>query len=140
MTGPETEPEQRDPRTEGRAPRRRVVVLASAATLLGILVLLLMSVALLTRTEFGREQIRQYGVRLLKGAVHGKLYVGKLGGSIIGEITVDSLELRDQDDTLFIASGPASLRFDPRDLFDMRFLFSDLRLTNPVVNINLDSA
>jgi translocation and assembly module TamB len=119
--------------------RRRLVVLASAATLIGIFTVAVLSVALLTRTDYGRERLRDFALGRLKSAVHGTLYVGRVGGSIIGDITIDTLELRDERDSVFFAAGGIEVGYDPRDLLDRRIALSRLRMRNALVKIDFDS-
>src|SRR5690606_8122470 len=113
--------------------RRRVVVLASAGVLgvLGVL-LLVLSVAL-TQSPYGRGLVRQLVESQLQGAVQGRLYIGEIGGNLLTGVTIDSLELRDPTDSVFVATGPVRLQYDPRDLFDRRLLLSRVEVERPVV-------
>jgi translocation and assembly module TamB len=103
--------------------------------LLGLLVLGAVVVA--TQTEFGRERIRQLVVGQLAGAMKGRgtLYVGRISGSFIAGLTIDSLELRDSEDSLFVAAGAVRVRYDVRDILDKRILLSHLEVERPVVNL-----
>ncbi|MGQ0647074.1 MAG: translocation/assembly module TamB domain-containing protein [Gemmatimonadaceae bacterium] len=120
--------------------RRRVVVLASAATLFALGGLLLLAVALTTRTEWGREQIRGYVAGLITTRLPGgKLHIGRISGSLFTNLTVDTFAIREPNDSLFISTGPIVARFDPRDLWDRRILVRELRIERPVVHIRQDS-
>src|SRR5512139_380695 len=113
--------------------RRRVVVLASAATIFTIVGLLVLTVALSTRTEWGREQIRAYVEGLLNSrATGGKWHLGRVSGSLFTDLQVDSFAIREPNDSLFIATGRVTVRFDPRDLWDRRILVREVRVEHPV--------
>jgi translocation and assembly module TamB len=100
------------------------------------LVVVAMVVAI-TQTSFGRERIRDYVMSRLKSALgdRGSSYVGTIGGNLFTGVEIDSLELRDEEDSLFVATGPVSLRFDPRDVLDKRLRISYLEVVRPVVNL-----
>ncbi|MBC7896413.1 MAG: translocation/assembly module TamB domain-containing protein [Cytophagaceae bacterium] len=120
--------------------RRRVVVLASAATIFAIFGLVAFAVVFTTRTQWGREQIRSYVVdQLNRSARGGKWYIGTIRGSLFTDLTVDSFAIREPNDSLFISTGPIRLRFDPRDIWDRRILVRELSIERPVVNIRQDS-
>ncbi|MGQ0539368.1 MAG: translocation/assembly module TamB domain-containing protein [Gemmatimonadaceae bacterium] len=121
-------------------PRRRTVVLASAAVLLSIGVVLIALVVGLTRTDPGRQLIRRYVISELSQRVRGKVYLGRFRGSIFGDVSVDSVEIRDPNDSLFLASGPVSARFRPGDLIDRRIRIALASVTRPVIHVRKDSA
>src|ERR1700716_798870 len=50
-------------------------------------------------------------------------------------VMIDSLEIRDDEDSVFVASGPIRVSYDPRDLFDRRILLSNLQVQRPVVHL-----
>ncbi|MBI2408894.1 MAG: hypothetical protein HYV19_11380, partial [Gemmatimonadetes bacterium] len=115
--------------------RRRHVALASA------IVILLMGSALaaalggLTRSVAGREWIRVQVERALAGATKGKIYVGALGGSFFTGLTIDSLEFREPNDSLFLATGPVRRTYDPRDIADGVIALRSLDVQRPFVRL-----
>ncbi|MES2524209.1 MAG: translocation/assembly module TamB domain-containing protein [Gemmatimonadota bacterium] len=117
------------------APRRRTIVLASAAVLLGMLVLVVGGIATLTQTDRGRALIVRAVVPVLRASIPGKLYVGRVSGSLFTDITIDSLELREPSGAPFISTGPIHAEYDPRDLLDRRIVLKRLEVTRPVVTI-----
>ncbi|MCC6316198.1 MAG: translocation/assembly module TamB domain-containing protein [Gemmatimonadaceae bacterium] len=120
--------------------RRRVVVLASAATIFLLVGLLGLALVFTTRTDWGREQIRSYVQNTLNSRVKGgKWHVGRISGSLFTELVVDSFAIREPNDSLFISTGRVSVRFDPRDLWDRRILVRELRVEHPVVYVRQDS-
>ena len=76
--------------------RRKLVALVSAAVLLTIMVLVLSTGLILTHTDYGRGKIRGFAVPLLQGHFpNAKIYVGKVDGSLIGGVTIDTIAIRD---------------------------------------------
>jgi translocation and assembly module TamB len=120
--------------------RRRLVVMASGATLLGIIALVTIALALATRTDFGRERLRRFAVSRWQSAMKGKVYLGRFSGSIFTDVVVDSIELRDETDSLFLAAGRTYVDFDPRDLLNMRIVLPRLEMTSATLHIDIDSA
>ena len=53
----------------------------------------------------------------------GKLYIGPMSGNFFTGVTIDSLELRDDEDSLFVATGRVKLEYDMRDIVDRRLHF-----------------
>jgi hypothetical protein len=75
--------------------RRRLVALVSVAVLV-LLGLVVVSTGLfLTRTNAGREKIREIARPLIARAVKGgTVYLGKVSGSFVNGVTVDSVGIR----------------------------------------------
>lgn len=119
--------------------RRRVVVLASAATLFALGALVMGSIATATRTAWGREQLRARAEAFINSKIQGKMHIGRVSGSLFTEIVVDSFALRESNDSLFIATGRIRLRFDPRDILDRRILIRDLDIEHAHVRLEEDS-
>jgi len=115
--------------------RRRVVVIASAAVLFALGVAALAAVYTTTQTDWGRERIRRLLVAELPHVIHGRVYIGTLGGGLFSDLTIDSLEIRDPEGEIFIATGRVALRYDLRDLMDQRIVLQQLEVAHPVVQI-----
>ncbi len=113
--------------------RRRFIALVSLCTLavLGVIVLGVGVVA--TKTETGQRALRKWVELQVGSSMHGKLHVGRVSGNFITGLEIDSLELRDDEDSLFVASGPIRLQYDPRDLVDRRLHFRQVEVQNPVI-------
>ena len=117
------------------APRRRTVVLATAAVLLGIVALGVSTVAVITQTDRGRAFIMRAVVPTLRTAVPGKLYVGRVGGTLFTDITIDSLEIREPNGRPFLNTGRIRVTYDPRDLLDRRIVIKSLEIMKPVIEM-----
>ncbi len=115
--------------------RRKQIVTFSALALVGAMLLVLVLTVSLTQTDFGQSQVRRYVQSWVAGKVHGKFYVGKISGGLFNGVTIDSVEIRDDNDSLFLATGRIRVRYDARDVFDKRILLSHLDVTRPMVHI-----
>ena len=119
--------------------RRRVVVLSSALTLLGLGMLAALAVISVLKTQFGRNFARDYVQDLVAPRVKGKLFIGAITGLGFGGATIDSVEIRGPDDSLFAATGRLTVHWDPRDLVDKRTLISLLEIEGLVLHMRKDS-
>jgi translocation and assembly module TamB len=115
--------------------RRLRIVLASAIVLIGLGLIAILSFVGVTHTGFGQERVRRMVGTMLEGRVKGRVYIGHMSGGFFNGVTIDSVEIRDDEDSVFFASGPISVSYDARDLFDRRVLLSHLVAEHPVVNL-----
>ena len=115
--------------------RRLRIVIASAIVLVGLLLIVVLSFIGVTHTGFGQERVRHMVGTMLEGQVKGKVYIGHMSGGFFNGVTIDSVEIRDDEDSVFFASGPIRIEYDPRDLFDRRILLSHLEAKRPVVHL-----
>ena len=115
--------------------RRLRIVLASAIVLVALAVLVILSVVGVSHTSFGQERVRQMVMTMLEGRVKGKVYLGNMSGGFFNGVTIDSVEIRDDEDSVFFAAGPITVAYDARDLFDRRILLSSLTVQHPVVHL-----
>ena len=113
--------------------RRQLLVVVSALMMVLISAGVVGGLVAATQSDGGREWIRGRVSGLANSGLHGRLHIGRISGSFLTDLTVDSLELRDPDDSVYIASGPLSLRYDPRDLLDGRFVFRAVDIRNPLM-------
>lgn len=119
--------------------RRRRIFIAFAAIMVFMIVLIAGGILMLTRSEWGKAKGVEYALGIVNRAIQGTLYVGRVSGSIFTGMNIDTLEIRDRNDSLFIAAAHVSLVYDPRDLLDRRLLFSNVRFGRLVANIFEDS-
>jgi translocation and assembly module TamB len=107
------------------------VVLLSAVTMILIGAGIVGALVAATQSDGGREWIRAQLVRQVARSVKGRLHVGKLSGSFLTDVGVDSIAIVGPDDSVFIATGPAHVTFDPRDLLDGRIIARSVELQHP---------
>lgn len=110
--------------------RRRLVALISAGILLLLGISVVGAILATTQTQLGRARLRSLINSQLSSAMgnRGTLYIGRITGSLFTELQIDSLAIRDEEDSLVAASGPVIARYDPRDVLDKRLLLSYLEV------------
>lgn len=113
--------------------RRRIVLYVSLGLLLTLVAGVATGVLLLTRSGWGQDKVRVAVQNYLASRVHGHVYVGRITGNYLTSVTVDSFEIRDAEDSLFVATGPVTVDYDPRDIMDKRLLFSRVTIHHPTV-------
>jgi translocation and assembly module TamB len=116
-------------------PRRRTVVIASATVLFALGVAVFLTVAAVTQTDWGREKIRRLLLTELPALIHGHVYIGRLGGNLVSELTIDSVDIRDREGEIFVATGRIALRYDLRDIVDQRIAIQHVDVAHPVVQL-----
>ncbi len=113
--------------------RRRLVALVSAVSLVALGVIAVLILASITRTSYGRDKVRDFLESRIASRVQGSVYIGRITGGLLTGVIVDSLEIRDKEDSLFIATGPITVQYDLRDFFDRRILLERLEVERPIV-------
>ncbi len=113
--------------------RRRLVVLLSAITMLLICGGVVGGLVAATQSVGGREWIRGQLAKQVARAVNGRLHVGRISGSFLTDFAVDSLAIIGPDDSVFIATGPVHITYDPRDLIDGRIIVRSVELQHPFI-------
>ncbi|HEX5437897.1 MAG TPA: translocation/assembly module TamB domain-containing protein [Gemmatimonadaceae bacterium] len=117
--------------------RRRVVAIVSASMILFFGVIAGLIVVSLTQTSAGRGWVRRNLMALVNARLSGRgtVYLGRLSGGWLTQLVIDSVAIRDAEDSLFVSTGRVRLHYDPRDLADGRLLVSSLEVDHPVVNL-----
>ncbi len=113
--------------------RRRLVLYVSLGLLITLVGAVAGGVLVLTRTGWGQDKIRVAVQDYLASRVHGHVYVGRITGNYLTGVTVDSFEIRDAEDSLFVATGPVSVDYDPRNIMDKRLLFTRVTIEHPTI-------
>ncbi|MDB4909770.1 MAG: hypothetical protein JWO39_593 [Gemmatimonadetes bacterium] len=115
--------------------RRRLVALISAGILLLLGVSVIGAILATTQTDLGRARLRSLINSQVESAMgnRGTIYIGRITGSLFTGVQLDSISIRDEEDSLVIATGPIILRYDPRDVLDKRLLLSYLEVNRPNV-------
>ena len=115
--------------------RRRLVALVSAISMLAIGIVAMLVLASVTSTSYGRDKVRNFLQSRIASKVKGSVHIGRITGGMLTGVTIDSLEIRDAEDSLFIATGPITVEYDIRDFFDRRILLERLEVERPIVRI-----
>ncbi len=109
-------------------------ILRGVAIGVGALVLLvLVALTVLTRSEIGHERIRRLVLSQLRDAVHGHVQLGGVGGDILTHIRLTDLVITDSTGAPFLAIDTLSASYNPLSLLRKHIELSHLRLVNPVV-------
>lgn len=115
--------------------RRRKVVLSSAAILISLMLVVILLLVGGTQTRFGQERVRSFVQSWLSAKVRGTMHVGRISGGLLNGVVIDSIEIRDENDSLFLATGRVFVRYELRDLFDKRVLVRLLEVEHPNVHL-----
>ena len=120
--------------------RRRFIAIVSLCVLVMLGTIVLGTGLFITRSDYGREWMRSTIEAQLARAVKGKVHLGRISGGFLTGVTIDSVELRDDQDSLFAATGVIRVEYDPRDLIDRRIHLQrvDVRRVNVVLRQNGD--
>ena len=95
--------------------RRRLVALVSVTVLVLLGLVVVSTGFFLTRTNAGREKIREIVRPLIARAVKGgTVYLGKVSGSFVNGVTFDSVELLDNRAASRLLCGKGSGRRNGR--------------------------
>lgn len=113
--------------------RRNLIALISLCVLVALGAIVVGVALFATQSEYGQSAVRDAIQARVKASINGKVYVGRISGSFLTGVSIDSLELRDDEDSLVVATGRITLHYDPRDLVDRRLYFSSVDLEHPVV-------
>ncbi len=114
-------------------PRRQLVVLYSALLMFVIGAGAIGGLVAATQSDGGRDWIRRQLERQFVTGMKGRVHIGKMSGSFLTDIRLDSLNITDPEDSLFIASGPVRLTYDPRDILDGRIIVRSADIQHPKV-------
>src|SRR5678815_769296 len=118
--------------------RRRFIAIVSLCVLAMLGTVVLGTALFVTRTDYGREWMRGTIEAQLARAVKGKVHLGRISGSLLTGVTIDSVELRDDQDSLFAATGEVRVKYDPRDLVDRRIHLQRVDVQHPHVVLRQD--
>ncbi|HKP15724.1 MAG TPA: translocation/assembly module TamB domain-containing protein [Gemmatimonadaceae bacterium] len=120
--------------------RRRFIAIVSLCVLVLLGTVVLGTGVFITRSDYGRDWLRRTIQAQLAGAVKGKVHLGQISGGFLTGVTIDSVELRDDQDSLFAALGQVRVKYDPRDLVDRRIHLQrvDVRGVHVVLRQNRD--
>jgi translocation and assembly module TamB len=113
--------------------RRQLIVLLSALAMVLLGGGVVGGLVAATQSDGGREWIRAQVSREANRGLRGRLHIGKLSGSFLTDLTIDSIALSDLEDSVYIATGRLTVRYDPRDLVDGRIIIRSVEVNNPLM-------
>ena len=115
--------------------RRARIVLKAAGVLLTLFLLVIAGVATLTQTSRGRDFMLRSIHPVLSAAVPGELHVGRVSGNLFTDVRIDSIELREPNGRLLLATGPIRIVYELRDLLDRRIVIKQMEVDRPYIHI-----
>jgi translocation and assembly module TamB len=118
--------------------RRRLTAYIATGTALALTGGAVLLVVGLTQSNLGRDYVRRTLLDAVAPRVRGRLYVGRIGGNVFSGVTVDSVELRGPNDSLFATVGRLRVHYRARDLWDKRVLLGRVEIDRPVVHLVQD--
>ncbi|CAN5920753.1 hypothetical protein BH11GEM2_BH11GEM2_20760 [soil metagenome] len=113
--------------------RRNFIALVSLCVLVALGAIVVGVGMFATQSEYGQRAMSRAVAARVKASIHGKVHIGRITGNFVTGVTIDSLELRDDQDSLVVATGKVSLQYDPRDLVDRRLYFRNVDVEHPNV-------
>ena len=113
--------------------RRNFIALVSLCVLVTLGAIAVGVAVFATQSDYGQTAMRRAIEARVKASIHGKVHIGRVSGNFLTGVTIDSLELRDDEDSLVVASGRITVQYDPRDLVDRRLYLRSMELDHPTV-------
>ncbi|MCU0635942.1 MAG: hypothetical protein MUE41_13790, partial [Gemmatimonadaceae bacterium] len=103
----------------------------TALLLLALVALSGVAAGVLTQSARGQQFLAQLAVAQLARGMQGRMHVGRVSGTLFTDLVIDTIALRDWQDSLVLTSGRIALRWDPRDLLDRRIRIRSLEAEHP---------
>ncbi|MGH7507606.1 MAG: hypothetical protein ACRELX_18280, partial [Longimicrobiales bacterium] len=113
--------------------RGRRVLAVAGGVIGGIALVIVLAIVVLTRTDWGRERIRAFGVEQLASQVAGRVSIGELSGNLLQGATIADIEIADSSGAPFLRADTVALRYSLRSFLSKHLVFSDVRLINPTI-------
>ncbi|CAN5251984.1 hypothetical protein BH09GEM1_BH09GEM1_15730 [soil metagenome] len=113
--------------------RRNLIALVSLCVLVALGSIVVGVAVFATQSEYGQKAMSSAIQARVKASIHGKVHIGRVSGNFLTGVTIDSLELRDDEDSLVVATGRVTVQYDPRDLVDRRLYLRNVELNHPTV-------
>ena len=80
--------------------RRNFIALVSLCVLVTLGAIVVGVAVFTTQSDYGQTAMRRAIEARVKASIHGKVHVGRVSGNFLTGVTIDSLELRDDEDSL----------------------------------------
>ena len=112
-------------------PMRRAYRLLVVLSVIAVLAVL--SVWMLSNTDFGRERVRRFALSALGGATHGIVKIGAVHGNLLTGATFVGVSITDSAGRPFFKADSLTGRYVLRSLIAKRIYIDDLVLYRPEV-------
>lgn len=111
----------------------RIAIYALAGFAAGLIVAVL-AVVLLTRSEFGQARVRSLAVSAVAKRIEGKVTLGRIGGaSLLGGVTVHDFRISDTGGRPFVQADSATVKYKWRTLLKGQIQLESVKLYQPRV-------
>src|ERR1043166_6704189 len=104
-------------------------------SLVGLLACFLGALNALVGTHAGRTLLARVASAAVESAVHARIEVGEVRGSLLTGVVLTDVRLLDPDSTLVAWLPWAELGYNPIDFAAGRIVFMEVRLERPYINI-----
>lgn len=103
------------------------------AMIFGFAFLGVMTVLVITGTDWGRERVRRYAVSFVNGSIHGKATIGKLSGNLLTGMTVHDFTITDSAGHPFVAVESFKANYSIIALLKKHIWIEDAVLVRPLI-------
>lgn len=108
--------------------RRIAIILLSVVAV--ALLLVVLGVAVLTTTHWGRSEVRRIALDQLRGAVEGEVEIGRLEGSLLDRVILIDVSIVDSAGRPFVRADTVAASYSLRGLLSQRIRLDDLLFVN----------
>jgi translocation and assembly module TamB len=98
-----------------------------------LLLVLLLGLLVLTRTDWGRERVRGFTETQLDQALNGEVRIGRLEGNLLVKWRLIDVSIVDEEGRPFVAADTLATRFSLRGLLRRRIILRDTELIHATV-------
>ncbi len=110
--------------------RGQRIAVWSAVAAGSILLLVGLALVVLTRTDWGREQVRAFAEEQLRGALDGEVAIVGLEGNLLTRLRLLDVSITDREGRPFLAADTVATGYSLRSLLRRRIVLTDTELVN----------
>lgn len=107
-----------------------------AVYLAALIAIAFVAVLVLSRTNWGREQVRRFAVRQLGDIVHGQVTVGRIRGNLLTGATVDAVAITDSAGQPFFAAERVSAKYSILQLLTRKIDLRSVHVVRPLIVVD----
>ncbi|HKS06411.1 MAG TPA: translocation/assembly module TamB domain-containing protein [Gemmatimonadaceae bacterium] len=115
--------------------RRRTLVYAAIGTVIAAGVVIAVAIGWALKTRSGQQYVRAQIEQRLAKAINGKVYVGRITGDLLSAPHIDSIEIRDADDSVLVATGRVTFKFTLGEAWRGVIALRDVNVEHPFIHI-----
>jgi translocation and assembly module TamB len=115
--------------------KRRTLVFAAVGTVIVAGLVIAAVAGWVLKTSSGKSYVRAQIEQRLANAVNGKVYVGDITGDLLSAPHIDSIEIRDADDSVLVATGRVSFKFTLGEAWRGVIALRDVQVERPFVHL-----